>query len=68
LSEQYILILVIVSIVALCFVAFVSIIGLLFYFSDKRIKAGWSTKAEANNIKAMSDVNIEAIETPKEKN
>ena len=65
-SEGYVLTLAVVAIVALCFVAFVAIVSLLFYFSDKRIKAGWTTKAEAKNVKAVSDVNIEAL-NPKEK-
>jgi hypothetical protein len=54
------IILAIVAIVAVCATSFTAMVGLLLYFSDKRIKAGWTTKAEVKDVKAMTGVNIEA--------
>ncbi|HEY8362181.1 MAG TPA: hypothetical protein VIK77_04785 [Tissierellaceae bacterium] len=57
-SENCVPIIVVVAIIALCLIASVSIVGLLFYFSDKRLKASLSAKAEVNHVRASTDINI----------
>jgi len=56
LNENCVLIIVVVAIIALCLIASVSIVGLLFYFSDKRLKASLSAKTEGNHVRASTDI------------
>ncbi|WP_156936327.1 hypothetical protein [Clostridiisalibacter paucivorans] len=55
----------IVAITAITIVAFVTLVSIMVYFTEKKIKAGFKSKAESINTKTESDVTIEAIDDKK---
>lgn len=59
-SENLIVVLAIVGLVAITAIAFVTIVALLIYFSEKKINAGLKLRAEKDDIKTETNVNIES--------
>lgn len=64
-SDNLIVVLAIVAIVAICLVSFVTLVTLLIYFTEKKVIAGWKVKTERKDIKAETNLEIEASEQKK---